>query len=231
VSGDAGAHEWPPAETQAPEPEADRGDQAGDAAGGWSVRTSPRQQLLAERMAQKRREDAVRAATEAMLVSPAPSEGRRHKRRGLDGQRISRETVRTDVEDMLRRRKGADAAALLQRAAQEMGGRDIADLALDSGDRCRALGQQRAAINCFLAAWRSDPIYETPLWRLADACLTDRSVELAVGYLERIADLMRARGDDEGAMGVYRKIVAVAPDRTDIREQLRIAQISGRLAP
>jgi hypothetical protein len=94
-----------------------------------------------------------------------------------------------------------------------------------------SVGQTRAATNCFLAAWRADPIYEAPLWRLADVCLSDREVSLAVGYLERVAALMRARGDDDGALNVYRKIVTIAPERRDIRDIIRLAQTTGRLEP
>ena len=197
----------------------------------WNVRPSPRQQVLAERMAQKRREEAVRAALEAAQIAAALGEADRRKRRkSTDLERLPDvEGLRTVVEELLRRKKGADAGSLLQRAAQEQGGREVADLCIDAGDRCRALGQSRAATNCYLAAWRADPIYEAPLWRLSDICLSDREVELAVGYLERIATLMRTRGDDEGALGVYRKIVTLAPDRTDIRDVVRLAQTTGRL--
>ena len=72
-------------------------------------------------------------------------------------------------------------------------------------------------------------MYEAPLWRLADVCLADREVALATGYLERVAELLRSRGDDAGALAVYRKIVTVAPDREDIRRLVRLAQATGRL--
>lgn len=196
---------------------------------GWSVRQSPRQQLLAERMAAKRREEAVRIALEAAQLAAALSQAEGRRRKGVGPLRLPDvQGLRELVENELRRRKGADAAALLQRAAQEQGGREIADLALDAGDRCLALGQSRSATNCYLAAWRADPIYEAPLWKLADVCLADRRVELAIGYLERIATLMRSRGDDEGALAVYRKIVTIAPERTDIRDILRLYQSTGR---
>ena len=211
-----------------PDPAAEERSAAeAQAASSWSVRQSPRQQLLAERMAQKRREEAVRAAAEAIAI---PEETGRKRRRGQDqNRRINRDGVRAEVDELLRRKKGADTASLLQRAAQEMGGREIADLAIDCGDRCRSLGQSRAAINCYLAAWRAEPLYETPLWRLVDVCINDRHPDLAAGYMERIADLMRARGDDEGALGVYRRIVAIVPDRADIRDRIRAAQVTGRL--
>ncbi|MDB5065674.1 MAG: hypothetical protein JWM18_2108, partial [Chloroflexi bacterium] len=138
-------------------------------------------------------------------------------------------TARDLVEEQLRRKRGAEAAALLQRLAAELPGRETADLALDSGDRCLALGQNRSATNCYLAGWRADPGYETPLWRLADVCLADREVALATGYLERIAELMLTRGDHAGALAVYRKIVTIAPEREDIRRLLRLAEGAGRL--
>jgi hypothetical protein len=200
---------------------------------GWNVRFSPRQQVLAERMAAKRREDAVRTALEAAAQAAAASgNDRRSRRRGGDAEPLgSFEEVHAKLEDHLNRKRGAEVGALLQRAAQELGGRHIADLAMDAGDRCMSVGQTRAATNCFLAAWRADPIYEAPLWRLADVCLSDREVSLAVGYLERVAALMRARGDDDGALNVYRKIVTIAPERRDIRDIIRLAQTTGRLEP
>ncbi|HEV3125429.1 MAG TPA: hypothetical protein VG266_12700 [Candidatus Dormibacteraeota bacterium] len=211
------------------EPEADDGQRPP----GWNVRFSPRQQLLAERMAAKRREDAVRTALEAAAQAAAASgNDRRSRRRGGDAEPLgSFEEVHAKLEDHLNRKRGAEVGALLQRAAQELGGRHIADLAMDAGDRCMSVGQTRAATNCFLAAWRADPIYEAPLWRLADVCLSDREVSLAVGYLERVAALMRARGDDDGALNVYRKIVTIAPERRDIRDVIRLAQTTGRLEP
>ncbi|HEY2702103.1 MAG TPA: hypothetical protein VGL20_00280 [Candidatus Dormibacteraeota bacterium] len=202
------------------------------APGGWSVRQSPRQQMLTERMAQKRREEAVRAAQEAAGIAAALAEPERKRRRGRQAapDRIPDvATARELVEEQLRRKRGSEAAALLQRVAAELPGRETADLALDSGDRCLALGQNRSATNCYLAGWRADPVYEAPLWRLADVCLADREVALATGYLERIAELLRSRGDDAGAVAVYRKIVAVAPEREDIRRLVRLAQTTGRL--
>lgn len=202
-------------------------------AGGWNVRQSPRQQMLTERMAQKRREEAVRAAQEAASIAAALAEPEHRKRRRGRTEVPERiadvETARELVEQQLRRKRCAEAAALLQRLAAEFPGREAADLALDSGDRCLALGQNRSATNCYLAGWRADPYYEAPLWRLADVCLTDREIALATGYLERIAELLRSRGDDAGALAVYRKITAVAPDREDIRRLVRLAQATGRL--
>ena len=200
---------------------------------GWSVRQSPRQQMLTERMAQKRREEAVEAAQEAAAIAAALAEPERKGRRR--GRPTSPERIpdvaagRELVEEQLRRKRGSEAAALLQRIAAEIPGRETADLALDSGDRCLALGQNRSATNCYLAGWRADPLYEAPLWRLADVCLADREVALATGYLERVAELLRSRGDDAGALAVYRKIVTVAPDREDIRRLVRLAQATGRL--
>jgi tetratricopeptide (TPR) repeat protein len=182
-------------------------------------------------MAQKRREDAVRAAQEAASIAAAlnePERGRRRRGHAVPERIADVAGARDVVENQLRRKRGAEAAALLQRLAQEIPGRETADLALDCGDRCMALGQSRSATNCFLAGWRADPAYEAPLWRLADVCLADREVDLATGYLERIAELMRSRGDDPGALAVYRKIVTVAPDREDIRKLVRLAQSTGR---
>jgi hypothetical protein len=194
---------------------------------GWSVRQSPRQQKLTERMAQKRREEAVRAAQEAASIATALAEPERKRRRGRSAtpeRIVDIVTARDLVEEQLRRKRGAEAAALLQRLAAELPGRETSDLALDSGDRCLALGQNRSATNCYLAGWRADPGYEAPLWRLADVCLADREVALATGYLERIAELMRTRGDHAGALAVYRKIVTIAPEREDIRRLLRLAE-------
>ena len=218
-----------PAPAAPSQPAAGPGDDAASAdEGGWKVRQSPRAQLLAERMAQKRREEAARAAFEAASVADQSHRGRK-KRRGGDEALPDLDTARRQLAEHLRKKRGSEAGALLQRLAQEMGGRDVADLGLDAGDRCRALGQGRSATNCYLAAWRADPLYETPLWRLSDVCLNEQDIDLAVGYLERIADLMRSRGDDEGAIGVYRKIAMIAPERQDVRDVIRLAKTTGRL--
>jgi len=137
--------------------------------------------------------------------------------------------LRRRIDERLRRKKCDEAAALLQELAQETGGRVVAELAMNAGDRCRALGKSNAALNCYLAASRSDPVYELPLSRLADICIDDQDTELAVSYLERIARLYRFRGDDKAALRVYRRIATIAPYREDVLTLLMAAQRTGRL--
>lgn len=139
--------------------------------------------------------------------------------------------ARQRIDDRLRRKKCDEAGALLQQLAQDVGGRAVAELGLDAGDRCRALGKRMAATSCYLAASRADPLYEGPLSRLADICIDDHDIDLAVSYLERIARLTRLRGDTRGALRIYRKIVTIAPYREDILELLMRAQTTGRLEP
>ncbi|GAC1337807.1 MAG: hypothetical protein NVSMB29_02720 [Candidatus Dormibacteria bacterium] len=138
---------------------------------------------------------------------------------------------RWEIDELLRRKKYDQTGAILQQLAQDTGGRAVAELALDIGDRCRAMGKRMAATSCYLAASRADPVFEEPLARLADVCIDDRDVDLAVSYLERIARLTRATGDVKGALRVYRKIHAIAPHRDDILDLLMRAQTTGRLDP
>jgi tetratricopeptide (TPR) repeat protein len=137
--------------------------------------------------------------------------------------------LRASVGEKLRKKRCDDVAAVLQQAAQELGGQAVAELALDAGDRCRSLGKRNAALNCYLAASRADPIYEPPLARLADICIDDQDIDLAVSYLERIARLTRLRGDNHGALRIYRKIATIAPYRDDVLEMLMRAQTTGRI--
>ncbi len=137
--------------------------------------------------------------------------------------------IRRRIEERLRKKRCDEAAALLQELAQEAGGRAVAELAMNAGDRCRALGKSNAALNCYLAAARSDPVYEMPLSRLADICIDNQDTELAVSYLERIARLYRYRGDDKAAIRMYRRIATVAPYRDDVLGLLMNAQRTGRL--
>ena len=139
--------------------------------------------------------------------------------------------LRASVDERLRKKRCDDAAAVLQQAAQELGGEAVAELALDAGDRCRSLGKRNAALNCYLAASRADPVYEPPLARLADICIDDQDIDLAVSYLERIARLTRLRGDNHGALRIYRKIATIAPYRDDVLEMLMRAQTTGRMDP
>ena len=139
--------------------------------------------------------------------------------------------LRATVNEKLRKKRCDDAAAVVQQAAQELGGEAVAELALDAGDRCRTLGKRNAALNCYLAASRSDPVYEPPLARLADICIDDQDIDLAVSYLERIARLTRLRGDTRGALRVYRRIATIAPYRDDVLEMLMRAQATGRIDP
>jgi hypothetical protein len=137
--------------------------------------------------------------------------------------------TRRRIEDRLRRKRCDEAASLLQALALETGGRHVAELAMNAGDRCRALGKSNAALNCYLAASRSDPVYELPLSRLADICIDDKETDLAVSYLERIARLYRFRGDETAALRVYRRIATIAPYREDVLTMLMQAQRTGRL--
>jgi hypothetical protein len=137
--------------------------------------------------------------------------------------------LRRKIQDRLRRKRCDEAAALLQLLAQESGGRAVAELAMDAGDRCRGLGKNNAALNCYLAASRADPVFELPLSRLADICIDDQDIDLAVSYLERIARLHRMRGDERAALRVYRRLVTVAPYRDDILAMLMDARNNGNL--
>jgi len=139
--------------------------------------------------------------------------------------------LREAIDQRLRKKRCDDVAAVLQQAAQELGGEAVAELALDAGDRCRTLGKRNAALNCYLAASRADPVYEPPLARLADICIDDQDIDLAVSYLERIARLTRLRGDTRGALRIYRKIATIAPYRDDVLEMLMRAQTTGRIDP
>lgn len=136
--------------------------------------------------------------------------------------------ARNEINDRLRRRRCDEAASLLQRIAGEVGGRGVAELALDAGDRCRALGKANAALSCYIAASRADPVFEAPLLRLADICLDDQDVDLAVSYLDRVARLHRMRGDTRGALRLYRKIATIAPYRDDILATLMRANSTGQ---
>lgn len=146
-------------------------------------------------------------------------------------EEIDLKALRKSIDDLLRRKKCAEAAAMLQQTAQDVGGRGVAEISLDAGDRCKEMGKRHAATNCYLAASRADPIYEVPLQRLADILLDDQELDQAVAYLERIARLTRLRGDVPGAMRVYRRIVNIAPYREDVLELLMRAQTTGRIDP
>jgi hypothetical protein len=137
--------------------------------------------------------------------------------------------MRRRIEERLRRKRCDEAAALLQEIAQETGGRAVAELAMNAGDRCRALGKSNAALNCYLAAARSDPVYELPLSRLADICIDNQDTELAVSYLERIARIYRFREEDRAALRTYRRIATIAPYREDVLTLLMNAQRTGQL--
>ena len=137
--------------------------------------------------------------------------------------------VRLTIDAKMKKKKCDDAASTLQQYAQEYGGREVAELALDTGDRCRAMGKHNASLNCYLAASRADPVYEDPLVRLSDICIEERDIDLAVSYLERIARLTRLRGDVKGALRIYRKIATIAPYRDDVLELLMRVQTTGRL--
>jgi hypothetical protein len=136
--------------------------------------------------------------------------------------------ARKTIEDRLGRRRCDDAAALIQKLAQEPGGRAVAELGLNAGDRCRALGKHNAALSCYLAATRADPVFNEPLLRLADICIDDHDIDLAVAYLERVARFYKLSGNHQEAIRVFRKIATIAPYRDDILSMLVRIQATGR---
>lgn len=199
--------------TEAPEDAAQSvGGDGGKEAKGWHVRSS-------------RRPNSGEAAD--IDMDGGLDEDDWEERRLIDsGPQVAQ--AHGDVNDLLRRRKCDEAAALLQRLAADHGSRSVAELALDAGDRCRALGKGNAALSCYIAASRADPSFEGPLMRLADVCLDDRDIDLAVTYLERVAKLHRQRGDNRGALRLYRKIATIAPYREDILATLMRANTTGQ---
>ncbi|MGH7687073.1 MAG: tetratricopeptide repeat protein [Candidatus Dormibacteria bacterium] len=182
---------------------------------GWHVRSSVKEPIPAE--------PGVRAdELAALLDAEEVTQGH-----GLDlDPKVS--AARDEINDRLRRRRCDEAASLVQKLAGDVGGRVVAELALDAGDRCRALGKGNAALSCYIAASRADPDFEAPLLRLADVCLDDRDIDLAVTYLDRVARLHRMRGDTRGALRLYRKIATIAPYRDDILATLMRANSTGQ---
>ena len=147
---------------------------------------------------------------------------------GWTPQALDLSVQRHEIEAKLRKKRCDEASALLQQLAQEIGGREVADLAVEAGDRCRKLGKRQASTNCYLAACRADPVHEEALARLAEVCVADHDIDLAVSYLERIARLRSLRDDHRGALRIYRKIATIAPHRDDILEILMRADAAGR---
>jgi hypothetical protein len=194
----------------------------GATARGWRVRSLRKGRRRTDVAAQ---EPGAEAAAEEPDAELEDEETPAETLFNSDPEAIS---IRRQIDDRLRKRRCDDAASLMQRLAADFGGRPVADLGLDAGDRCRALGKTNAALSCYLAATRADPVYDEPLLRLADVCLDDRDVDLAVSYLERVARLHRLRNDHKGAIRVYRKIATIAPNREDILSVLMRAQATGR---
>ncbi|MGA8015926.1 MAG: hypothetical protein WCB85_08425 [Candidatus Dormiibacterota bacterium] len=214
--------QWTALSTPVPEPPAMPAPTDGQLGAGWPNPPSP--------AAESGPGWALRQP-ESVELHLAPGAGTEPRLSPSDDQVPEKDLVqlRAGVDEKLRRKRCDDAAALLQQAAQELGGEAVAELALDAGDRCRTLGKRNAALNCYLAASRADPVYEAPLARLADICIDDQDIDLAVSYLERIARLTRLRGDQRGALRIYRKIATIAPYRDDVLEMLMRAQTTGRI--
>jgi hypothetical protein len=225
------------AETAAAEPETEAPAETFDAVSAEPAPefTAPEPEPEAEiAPAQPAREAASGAAARGWRLRDDDADQAHDLNAGTDSEDSRFETdpevveARLEINDRLRRRRCDEAAALLQRLANDVGGRALAELALDAGDRCRALGKGNAALSCYLAASRADPVHETPLLRLADICIDDHDIDLAVSYLERVTRLRRLRNDDKGALKLYRKIVTIAPYRDDILAMLMRAQANGR---
>lgn len=128
------------------------------------------------------------------------------------------------IELLVRRGALEEASGALRRLGDSGAGARLADVAMEAGDGCRAAGMARAAGDCYLAAWGADRLDERALWRLADLAVAAGDHDLAVSYLDRVAAVLRWRGDTRGIARVYRKMSILAPDREDVRELLRRAR-------
>lgn len=233
VADEPSSDEAPPVQPDTEPPHEDEALEGDDAAsmqqrGTWATRLRRRHRVEEDQVPLEPDDSSPPPApTPADEPTPAPSPTYTYG--ALEATDEALNSLRNDIDQFLRKKKCAEAAALLQQTAQETGGRHIAELALDAGDRCRGMGKRHAATNCYLAASRADPVYEMPLQRLADYLLDEQEIDQAVAYMERIARLTRLRGDTIEAMRVYRKIVNIAPYREDILEILMRAQATGNI--
>jgi hypothetical protein len=177
---------------------------------GWRVRDEVPPSDVRSQRSEAAAAAAARTDPEEAFTSPAVVEARKR------------------IDDRLGQRRCDEAAALVQKLSQEPGGRSVAELALDAGDRCRALGKNNSALSCYLAATRADPVFDEPLLRLADICIDDHDIDLAVAYLERVARFYRMAGDHKAALRIFRRIATIAPYREDILSLLVRMQSTGR---
>lgn len=139
--------------------------------------------------------------------------------------------IRSQVERYFLKRKYDRLAEFLQELAHDGGGRFVGELAVDFGDRCRLEGKRSAAAACYLAARRADPTYESPLGRLADLAVTEKDRDRAVGYFEQLVHLTQMRGDVAETNRIRRSIIALAPDREDILNDLVESERAGESQP
>jgi len=137
--------------------------------------------------------------------------------------------VTRKIGEWIGRKKYGQAAAVIQQLCQDVGGQEAANLAVETGDLCLSRGKRMAATSCFVAALRADPVSEPALARLAELCIEDQQVDLAVAHLERLAQLARLRGDDTAALRAYRQIAGIAPHREDVLAMLVQARVAGQL--
>src|SRR5438132_8768946 len=98
---------------------------------GWHIR----------RPGQDNEKKARRGASDHLLEQDEEDDGESRARFENDPPVIE---ARRQISDRLRRRRCDEAASLLQKLAADLGGRLVSELALDAGDRCRALGKGNA---------------------------------------------------------------------------------------
>ena len=157
------------------------------------------------------------------------------------------------LSELLGARKWVEAAALAIHLAELFPGEAASELACRTGEACRQAGEVDLALLCFTNAILSAPPCESACRQLSDLCLEwtrprqapsrsllyaparidieedTRDPRLALVWLEFLARVLRVRGADSEAIGVYEQLLQLAPGRDDVRAMLEAAARSGRL--
>jgi tetratricopeptide (TPR) repeat protein len=175
-------------------------------------------------------EEIVAAAKSQQDAIPAKSPARR-------ALEATRETLPLaegsepagQIQALLDGGKLEEAASMAVQLANHQRGDEAAGVACDVGDSLLQDKQLDLAVLCFSAAVLAAPPCDRACWKLCTLSVERRDAVMAPVWLEFVARLLGARGDDADAISVYRQLLKLAPRRNDIRELLRISSLTGIL--
>ncbi len=203
---------------------------------GWTMRLSPREQQARQRRIEARRSEMIPLLEEITAAARALFSERTDRgaaRRALESAKEkpvapSLEEVSVLVKALVEAGELDEAAAAALQATQVWGGEQASGLACLVGEEIGSL-RPDVSLSCLASAVLAAPPCQRACWAIAAIAAERKDAKLAPVWTEFVARLLRAQGDDDEALSVYRQLLLLAPRRHDLRELVRAASLNGAL--